>query len=162
MLRDAVGLTRRMRSLLLHHDSALGVDEHAVAVSILARRDVIVVALLGRCDDSPARRPLKGDHRRQILEHGRVLRGERGGDAEDRVHQAEGARRQVVLDDQHIRHDHDLDQHEDEGDVLAWELEAGKGVCRQGAEDELPREPAAKAASDAGAEAQAGERVKSP
>ena len=43
----------------------------------------------------------------------------------------------VVLDDQHVGHDHELEQHQDERDIAAGEGEAREGVGRQRAQHEL-------------------------
>ena len=64
-------------SLLLHDNPAL-VDEHAVAASVLARRDVVILALFGSADDLPARLALQSDDGRQILENRWVIRGRCG------------------------------------------------------------------------------------
>ena len=58
-------------------------------------------------------------------------------DAEDGVDQAELAHGAVVLDDQHLRHDHELQQDQREGDVAAGELEARERVAGERAQDEL-------------------------
>src|SRR5215468_10518680 len=60
-------------SLLLHDNPAL-VDEHSVTASIFARRDVVIVALLGGADHLSAGQTLQSNDGRQILEHRRVIR----------------------------------------------------------------------------------------
>ena len=46
----------------------------------------------------------------------------------------------VILDDQHVRHDHELRQHQREGDVAADEVVARERVSRERAEHELAAE----------------------
>ena len=66
------------RSLLPFDDNApLGVKEHVVAVAVLARRDMIIVASCRDADDFAAGQSLQGDHGEQILLHRRVVGGER-------------------------------------------------------------------------------------
>ena len=58
----------------------------------------------------------------------------------DREHGVEDAQRRhraVVLHDQHVRHDHELHEDEQEDDVAAHEREARERVGGQGAEHEL-------------------------
>ena len=61
-------------------------------------------------------------------------------DRRDRVDEAEPRHGAVVLDDQHVRHDHQLRQHEREGDVAAAERVAREGVGGERAQHELAGE----------------------
>ena len=55
-----------------HDDPALGIDVDPVAAAVLARRDVIVLALLLRAHHLPAGQALQRDHRRQVRGDGNV------------------------------------------------------------------------------------------
>src|SRR6266851_8472695 len=64
--------------LLLDDDAPLSVREDAIASTVLTRRQVVSLALLGRTDDLPARQALQGNHRRQILQDCRTLLSHHG------------------------------------------------------------------------------------
>src|ERR1700736_2668338 len=80
--RDAISrvIKRFMdaRLLFLHDHAPLRVEKNVIAVAILARRDVIVLAARRDADDLAAWHPLQRDHREQILACGGIVGGERG------------------------------------------------------------------------------------
>ncbi|MNR05460.1 hypothetical protein D3C85_1214930 [compost metagenome] len=61
----------------------------------------------------------------------------RQADGEHRVADAKLAHRTVVLHQQHVRHDHELQQHQHEDEIAAAEFEAGERIAGQGRQDEL-------------------------
>src|SRR5262249_23093745 len=68
---------KRLRLLLLHDHAAGGVDEHVVAVLVLAGTDVVVLALRLDAHDLAAGQTLERDHRGQVLPGCCVVGGER-------------------------------------------------------------------------------------
>src|SRR5713226_7148793 len=64
--------------LLLDDDAPLSVREDPIASTVLTRRQVVSLALLGRTDDLPARQALQGNHRRQIFQDCRALLSHHG------------------------------------------------------------------------------------
>ena len=81
-----------------------------------------------------ARDGLEGLAQQKYAEGARHVRQ---ADADDGVDQPEPAHAAVVLDDQHLRHDHQLQEHQREGEIAPGELEAREGEAGQRAEHEL-------------------------
>src|SRR5258705_1378110 len=78
------------RLLLLDDDTPLSVREDAIAVAVLTRRQVVILALLGRTDDLPAQQALQGNYRGQILLDCRALLSDHGARDEHRRHTDQG------------------------------------------------------------------------
>ncbi len=100
--------------------------------SHLREDDLAVNAKLGCAVDAGGVHKFGGHGFDELLHHEDAIRVNEGRDDErpERVDQAEFDDQQIVWDHDHLKWNHDLDQNDSEGEVLAFEMIFGKDVAR--------------------------------